>query len=81
MLSWCYDVLNTVPYLRALGDYGTGKSRFEDIIGGLCYKPMFTNGAITPAVIYRVLRSGLEPSSLMRAILRSRTNIMKLLKY
>ena len=31
-LSWVYDRLNTVPYLRALGDFSTGKSRVLDVI-------------------------------------------------
>jgi len=57
LLTWIYDVLPTVPYLRALGDTGTGKSRFLNVVGGLCYKPVFANGAITPAPIYRMLKS------------------------
>jgi 5S rRNA maturation endonuclease (ribonuclease M5) len=35
LLSWLYDRFNTLPYLRALGDTGCGKSRFLDVIGGL----------------------------------------------
>ncbi|HHX51352.1 MAG TPA: hypothetical protein GX711_07930, partial [Clostridia bacterium] len=38
LLSWVYDRFHTLPYLRALGDTGCGKSRFLDVIGGLCYK-------------------------------------------
>jgi hypothetical protein len=55
MLSWVTDKLNTMPYLRALGDYGTGKTRYEDAIGGLCYKPMFMSGAVRSAPIYRII--------------------------
>jgi len=55
LLTWIYDRLDTVPYLRALGDTGTGKTRFLDVIGGLCYKPMFLSGAVTPAPIYRMI--------------------------
>jgi len=54
-LTWITEKLNTIPYLRALGDYGTGKTRFEDVIGGLCYKPMFVGGAIRSAPIFRVI--------------------------
>lgn len=55
LLSWVYDRLNTVPYLRALGDTGTGKSRFLDVIGSLCYKPMKITGAASPAAIFRII--------------------------
>jgi len=55
MLSWIIDKLHTIPYLRALGDYGTGKTRYLDVIGGICYKPMFVGGAVRSAPIYRVI--------------------------
>jgi len=54
LLSWVYDRVKTIPYLRALGDTGCGKSRFLKVIGGLCYKPISTAGTATPAVIFRV---------------------------
>jgi len=54
-LSWTTDLINTIPYLRALGDYGTGKTRYLDTIGGICYKPMFVGGAVHAAPIYRVV--------------------------
>jgi hypothetical protein len=55
MTSWVYDALNTISYIRFLGDLGTGKTRAEDVVGGLCYKPMFVSGAITPAPLYRAI--------------------------
>lgn len=55
LLSWIYDCFETIPYLRALGDYGTGKSRFQKVIGSLCYKPMFAGGATTPSPIFRII--------------------------
>jgi hypothetical protein len=33
LFTWLYDRFNEVPYLRALGDFGSGKSRFKDVIG------------------------------------------------
>lgn len=54
-LSHVTDFLNTCPYMRALGDYGTGKTRYEDVIGGLCYKPTYVGGAVRSAPIYRVI--------------------------
>lgn len=55
MLTWVYDRLNTLPYLRALGDTGCGKTRYLDVIGGLCYKPMFVGGSVKAAPIFRII--------------------------
>ena len=55
LMTWTYDRLPTVPYLRFRGDTGTGKSRALSVIGELCYKPMLVSGAVTPAPIYRVI--------------------------
>jgi hypothetical protein len=55
LFSWMFDKFNEVPYLRALGDFGTGKSRFLLTIGSLCYKPIFTGGATTTAPIFRII--------------------------
>ncbi len=54
--TWGYDELSTLSYLRALGDTGTGKSRFLDVVGNMCYKPTFVSGAVTPAPIYRLIQ-------------------------
>lgn len=53
--SWVYDKFNELPYLRALGDYGCGKTRFLQVIGSLCYKPIFAGGATTTSPIFRIL--------------------------
>jgi hypothetical protein len=53
--TWVHQKFNTLPYLRALGDYGTGKSRFLQIIGSICYRPMFASGATTVSPIFRII--------------------------
>lgn len=53
VLTWVYDKFYTVPYLRAMGDFGSGKSRFLETVGGLCYRSINIAGA-TPASIYRL---------------------------
>jgi len=55
LFTWMYDRFNEVPYLRAIGDFGSGKSRFIQAIGILCYKPVFTGGATTPSPIFRIV--------------------------
>jgi len=54
--SWVYDRLNTISYLRFIGDTGCGKSRSLNVVGRLCYKPMMLSGAVNPAPIYRLIR-------------------------
>lgn len=53
--SWVYDKFHALNYARALGDTGTGKSRFLNAIGHLHYTPMIVAGALTPAVIFRII--------------------------
>jgi hypothetical protein len=54
-LSWVYQRFNTLNYTRALGDTGTGKSRFLFTLGHIHYKPMLVAGTLTPAVIFRLI--------------------------
>ncbi len=56
LLTYLYDKMNTLPYLRALGDTGCGKSRLIDTVGRLCYKSTVVSGSVTPASIYRMIR-------------------------
>lgn len=55
LFTWMYDKFNEVPYLRAIGDFGSGKSRLLQVIGSLCYKPIFTGGATTTSPIFRIV--------------------------
>lgn len=55
LFSWVYDNFNTLPYLRVLGDYGSGKTRFLQTVGSICYKPMFAGGATTPSPVFRII--------------------------
>lgn len=56
LLSWVYERVNTLAYLRVLGDSGCGKSRFLDVVGRLCYKVFLASGSVTPAPIYRMIK-------------------------
>lgn len=55
LMTWVFDRLSVVPYLRALGEFGTGKTRFIQAVGSLCYKPMFLAGATSDAYLFRVI--------------------------
>lgn len=55
LLTWVYDAFEALPYLRFLGEYGTGKTRALQVIGGLCYKPILASGASTTSPLFRLL--------------------------
>lgn len=55
MLSWLYDKFNTIPYLRVLGDTGTGKSRFLEVALDLCMIPIRSTGASSPSATFRLI--------------------------
>jgi len=55
LLTWVYDRLNTINYLRALGDFGTGKTRFKETVGRICYKPILGSGAGSIAALKRMV--------------------------
>jgi hypothetical protein len=57
LLTWIYDVHNELPYLRFIGDPGSGKTRSLLTIGTLCYKPILASGASTISPIFRLLDS------------------------
>lgn len=53
MMTWVYDRFHKIPYLRILGPWGTGKSRYLEVVGGLCYHRSLLGEGITQANIYR----------------------------
>jgi hypothetical protein len=55
LFSWVHDAFNELPYLRARGDFGSGKTRFLLIVGAICYKPIFASGASTVSPLFRIL--------------------------
>lgn len=55
LFSWVYDDFNELPYLRVLGDAGSGKTRFLLTVGSICYKPIFASGASTVSPLFRIL--------------------------
>jgi hypothetical protein len=55
LLTWVHDAFGELPYLRLLGEYGTGKTRGLLTIGSLCYKPFFASGASTTSPIFHIL--------------------------
>jgi len=55
LLTWVFEFAPSIPYLRVIGDWGTGKTRFLQVVGAICFRPIFASGATTPAPIFRIL--------------------------
>lgn len=55
LMSWVYDCFEAIPYLRAQGDFGSGKTRLLQTIGSLCYRPAFVGGSTTASPIFRLV--------------------------
>lgn len=55
LFTWAFEQFNELAYLRALGDYGSGKSRLLQVMGSVCYKAMFVGGATTTSPIFRII--------------------------
>ena len=55
LLSWVYDAFRELPYLRVIGDYGSGKTRFLTVLGSLCYVPIFASGASSISPLFRIM--------------------------
>ncbi len=54
LLTWVYDRFTAIPYLRAIGEYGTGKARLLHVLN-ICYKSITTSSLASPAPIFRVI--------------------------
>lgn len=53
LFSWFYTRRATSPYLRYIGDTGTGKSRCARVIVDLCLLPLLLSGATSPSALMR----------------------------
>jgi hypothetical protein len=55
LLTWIYDSFEAVPYLRATGEPGSGKSELMRRIGLVCYRFISANGASSTSSLFRMI--------------------------
>lgn len=55
MLTWVFDSFQALPYLRALGEFGSGKTQLMIRLGHLCYRLIKMSGAASEAAIFRTV--------------------------
>jgi len=80
LLTWVYEFAPSIPYLRVIGDWGTGKTRFLQVAGAICFRPIFASGATTPAPIFRILEQFRGTLVLDEADFRDSSSWMELVK-
>ena len=52
-LTWIYDTLPQIPYRRAKGRWGSGKTAWLETVGSICYRPVILAGCDSEASIRR----------------------------
>jgi hypothetical protein len=55
LMAWAYDRFTAVPYLRALGEPGTGKTRLLQVVAAIAYKSIVVCGNITGPALFRTI--------------------------
>lgn len=55
LFTWVYDRFRELPYLRLHGEYGSGKTRFLQVVGSICRTPIFAGGASTVSPLFHLL--------------------------
>jgi len=55
LMTWVFDRFTAVPYLRFLGEPGSGKSRLLQIAGNLAYKAIVGGGSTSTSSLFRLL--------------------------
>ena len=54
LFSWFYTKRSTSPYLRYIGDTGTGKSRCARAVADLCFLPILLSGGTSSSALMRM---------------------------
>jgi len=55
LMTWVYDRFRAVPYLRFLGEPGTGKTRLLEVSSSISYKGTIVSGNITGPSLFRLI--------------------------
>jgi hypothetical protein len=55
LMTWVYDRFTAVPYLRFLGEPGTGKTRLLQVSSAISYKGTTVSGNITGPALFRTI--------------------------
>lgn len=54
LFTWLHDCFRDTGYLRAMGPWGKGKSRYVSTWGSICYRALFMLGLSTLSPMFRI---------------------------
>jgi len=57
LLTWVYDCFAVIPYMRALGPPGVGKTRYLKTMAAMCYRATNLGGASSVAFLRRYIET------------------------
>src|SRR5262249_26864487 len=55
LMTWLIENFDAIAYYRAIGDWGSGKTRLITVVGSVCQRPIFVTGGTTPAALFRLI--------------------------
>lgn len=55
LMTWIYDCFGSVPYLKFIGDFNSGKSRMAECVAQCSYNTIMINGASTISPMFRLI--------------------------
>lgn len=56
LLTWVYDAFQAIPYLRVMGEPGSGKSELMKRVAMVCYRRIIGNGCNTTASLFHIVQ-------------------------
>lgn len=56
LLTWVYDAFQAIPYLRVMGEPGSGKSELMKRVALVCYRRIIANGCSTTASLFHIVQ-------------------------
>lgn len=57
LFTYVYDDFSRLPYLRVIGEAGSGKTRFLEVIGDICYRRTSITGAASTSSLFRIIEA------------------------
>ncbi len=71
VITWFDFLYDALPYLRFLGDFGSGKTTALRAMSQLCYRAFAISGVVNPAPLFRIIQGAKGTLAIDEADLRT----------